>query len=161
MTNPIYMVTLCLLSFSCSTPSGNVIPGVNEKTIEKSDQNTLKASKGMRGAGDYIIHNQQADGQNTHIQIENTVYRIQNKNKGDFINSEFVTLSKYTSEYSLIDNADFIPKSIILRNPPLGYQWRTFFLDSEMNDLLGYKAISLAVIESKKNYIYGGVLIFD
>jgi hypothetical protein len=72
-----------------------------------------------------------------------------------------VTLSKYTSEYSLIDNADFIPKSIILRNPPLGYQWRTFFLDSEMNDLLGYKAISLAVIESKKNYIYGGVLIFD
>jgi hypothetical protein len=75
---------------------------------------------------------------NRSSQIENTVYRIQNKNKGDFINSEFVTLSKYTSEYSLIDNADFIPKSIILRNPPLGYQWRTFFLDSEMNDLLGY-----------------------
>jgi hypothetical protein len=63
MTNLSYMITLCLLLFSCSTPSENVIPGVNEKTIEKSDQNTLKTSKGMRGAGDYIIRKQ--DGADT------------------------------------------------------------------------------------------------
>lgn len=94
-----------------------------------------------------------------HDEIIHAVSGIGNKKKGDSIKSEFQVLSKCLTEYPLIDSAEVVPAETINRNPPLGFKWKTFFVDSEMCQYLGYKSISISLKVNKNDFEYGGDLM--